>query len=174
MAAVLTEEDWGIIAHGQPGRTLTCDNDVEVTLVEDQKPIYRPYGIIGRATTVLLATGACGQFKDVPLVVKVSCPEESRIPETEILDTIQTDAGDLPEVADHILHYTAMKTTDYSTSHIRERLKLNTEGARKSTIVVFEKLEGNISDLEGMDMWDVAYQIDKCGYFFRSIHMFSP
>jgi hypothetical protein len=125
-------------------------------------------------TMVLRATSTCGQLKDVPLVVKFSCPEESRIPETEILDTIQRDAGERPDVTDHILHYTATKSTTYSTSHIRERLKLNTEGARKLTIIVFEELEGGISDLNGIDMWDVAYQIDKCGYFFLYIHMFSP
>jgi len=99
-------------------------------------------------------------------VVKGSCPEESQIPETEILDTIQTDAANLPEVADHILPYTAMKSTDYSTLHIRKRLKLNTQGARKLTIVVFEKLEGNISDLEGMDMWTWHIKLIHVGTSF--------
>ena len=153
-----TEEDWGVVPEGQPRRTFTCDKDVEITVVEDQSPIHYPYGIIGRGTTVLRATSTCSQLKDVPLVVKFSCPEESRIPEPEILDTIQRDAGEHPDVTDHVLHYTATKSTTYSTSHIRERLKLNTEGARKLTIIVFEELEGGISDLNGIEMWHVAYQ----------------
>jgi hypothetical protein len=66
-----------------------------------------------------------------------------------------------------------MKSTGYSTSHIRERLKLNIKGARKLTIVVFEKLDGDISTLDGIEMWKVAYQIDRCGYSFLHIH-FSP
>ena len=171
-----TEEDWGVVPEGQPGRTFTCDKsgkNVEITLDEDESPIHYPYGIIGRGTTVLRATSTCSQLKDVPLVVKFSCPEESRIPETKILDTIQ-DAGEHPDVTGHVLHYTAMKSTTYSTSHIRKRLKLNTKGARKLTIIVFEALEGGISDLNGIEMWDVGYQIDKCGYFFLYIHMFSP
>ena len=39
---------------------------------------------------------------------------------------------------------------------------------------MFEELEGGIPDLNGIDMWNVAYQIDKCGYFFLSIHMLFP
>ena len=85
-------------------------------------------------------------------MVKFSCPEENRIPQPEILDTIQRDAGEHPDVTDHVLHYTATKSTTYSISHIRERLKLNTEGARKLTIIVFEELEGGISDLNGIKM----------------------
>jgi len=166
-----TEEDWGIVPQGQPGRTFTCDNDVEITLGMGQSVVHRPYGIVGRGTTVLRATSAC---KDVPFVVKLSFPEESRIPEPEILDTIQKRAADLPDVTDHILHYTATKSTNYSTSHIRKRLGINTEGARKLTIIVFEELEGRISDLNGIEMWHVAYQVNKCGYFFPVIHMFSP
>ena len=91
-----------------------------------------------------------------------------------VLYTIQRDAGEHPDVTDHVLHYTATKLTTYSTSHIRERLKLNTEGARKLTIIGFEELEGGISDLNGIEMWHVAYQIDKCGYFSLYIRMFSP
>lgn len=41
-------------------------------------------------------------------------------------------------------------------------------------IVVFERLEGNITDLTGMDIRDVVYQIDQCGYFFQDIHVLSP
>jgi hypothetical protein len=51
-----TEEDWGIVPQGQPGRTFTCDNGVEFTFVRDQCPIHRPYGIVGRGTMVLRAT----------------------------------------------------------------------------------------------------------------------
>jgi serine/threonine protein kinase len=85
-----------------------------------------------------------------------------------MLDTIRVTASHLPDVTDHILDYTATRSTDYSTSHIRERLGLNTKGARKLTIVVFEELDGDISRLDGIEMWEVAYQIDKCGYFFCS------
>jgi hypothetical protein len=92
--------------------------------------------------------------------------EESRIPELEMLDEVQKRAGHLPDVAGHVLPYIATKSTNYSTSHIRKQLKLNTEGARKLTIVVFEELDGDISELDGIEMWEVAYQIDKCGYFF--------
>jgi len=163
-----TEEDWGIVPQGQPGRTFTCNSAVEVTL---QNIIYRQYGIVGRSTTVLQATSAC---KGVQYVVKLSFPEESRIPETDMLDTIQKRAPDLPEVTDHILHYTAKISTSHSTGKIRKRLGLDTKGARKLTIVVFEKLEGCISDLNGIEMWDVAYQVNKCEYFFLYIHLFSP
>ena len=169
-----TDEDWGLVPEGQPGQTFTCDKNFEITLVEDQKPIHYPYGIIGRGTMVLRATSTCSQLKDVPLVVKFSCPEETRIPETEILETIQKHARKHPDVTDHVLHYTTTKSTTYSTSHIRKRLKLDTKGARKLTIIVFEALEGGISNLNGIEMWDAAYQIDKCGYFFLYIHMFSP
>ncbi len=167
-----TEEDWGVIPEGQPGQTFTCDENVEITIVENQDPIHCPYGLLGRGTMVLRATRS--QIKDVRLVVKFSCPEESRIPETEILDTIRSAAGEHPDVTNHVLHYTATKSTTYSTSHIRKQLNLNTEGARKLTIIVFEELEGNISNLNGTKMWDLAYQIDKCGYFSLYIYMFSP
>jgi len=90
-----TEEDWGTIPQGQPGRTFTCDNDVEITLVEDQSLIHRPYGIVGRGTTILRATSTC---KNIPFMIKLSFPEESRIPEPEILDTIQKRAADLCNV----------------------------------------------------------------------------
>jgi hypothetical protein len=168
-----TEADWGILRLGQPGQTFTCDNDVKITIDEGRRRLCRPYDITGRGTTVVEATSTCAQLKGLPLVVKFSFPEESRIPETEILDTVKKKAGHLPDVADHVLHYTAMKSTGYSTSHIRERLKLNIKGARKLTIVVFEKLEGDISTLDGIEMWKVAYQIDRCGYSFLHIH-FSP
>jgi len=164
-----TEADWGIVPLGHPGQTFTCDNDVEVTLVEDKPLVHRPYGIIGRGTTVLRVTSTCDRFKNIPLVVKFSHPQESRISETEILDTIQKVAGNNQDIVNHILYYIAKKSTDYSTSHIRERLKLNTEGARKLTIVVFEQL-GDISGLSGTDMWAVAYHVDRCGYFFLHIH----
>ena len=123
-----TEQDWGIV----PGRTFTCDNEVEVTLAEDQNPIH----ILGGGTTVLRATSTRGQLKEVSLVVKFSCPEESRIPDTEILDTMQQDADQYPDFTDHTLHYTATKSTTHSTVRIRKRLKLNTEGARKSTVII--------------------------------------
>jgi len=169
-----TEEDWGVVPLGQPGHTFTCDNGVEITIVKDKSLIHRPYGILGRGTTVLQATSTCGELKDVPLVVKFSCPEESRTPETEILDDIQQRASLLPVVADHVLHYTAAKTTDYLTSHIRERLKLKTEGARKLTIVVFKKLEGDIPNLDGIEMWEAGYQIYKCGFFFHTFTRSPP
>jgi hypothetical protein len=169
-----TGEDWGILRLGQPGQTFTCDNGVEITVDKDRGLLYRPYGILGRGTMVVQATSTCAQLKGLPLVVKLSFPEKTRIPETEMLDTVQKTAGHLPDVADHVLHYTAMKSSDYSTSDIRERLKLNTKGARKLTIVVFEMLEGDISDLDGMEMWEVAYQIDKCGYSFLYTDMLSP
>jgi Fungal protein kinase len=168
-----TEEDWGI-GLGQPGQTFTCDNGVEITVDEDRRLLHRTYGIIGRGTMVVQATSTCDQLKGLPLVVKLSFPEESRIPETEVLDTVQKNAGHLPDVADHVLHYIATKSSGYSTSDIRKRLKLNTKGARKLTIVVFEKLEGDISALDGIEMWQVAYQIDKCGYSFLYIDMLSP
>jgi hypothetical protein len=97
-----TEEDWGIVRLGQPGQTFTCDNDVEITVDKDRRPLYRPYGIIGRGTTVVEATSTCAQLKGLPLVVKLSFPEESRIPETEILDAVKKKAGHLPDVADHV------------------------------------------------------------------------
>jgi len=147
---------------GQPGQTFTCDNCVEITVDKDRHLLHRPYGILGRGTMVVQATSLCGRFEGLPLVVKLSFPEESRISETKILDTVQKNAGHLPDVADHVLDYIAAKSSDYSTSDIRKRLKLNTKGARKLTIVVFEKLEGDISALDGIEMWDVAYQIDKC------------
>ena len=169
-----TEEDWGVVPLGQPGQTFTCDDGVEITLAKDQDLIHRPYGIIGRGTTVLRATSKSGPLKDVPLVVKFSCQEESRTPETEILDAIHRRASHLPVVADHVLQYTTTKSTAYSTSHIRERLKLDTKGARKLTIIVFEELEGHISELDGTEMWEVGYQLYKCGYSSLYIHMFSP
>ena len=169
-----TEEDWGIVRLGQLGQTFTCDNGIEITVDKDRPLLHRPYGIVGRGTTVVQATSTCAQFKGLPLVVKLSCPQESRISETEILETIQTDAGHLSDVAGHVLHYIATKSSDYSTSDIRGRLGLNTEGARKLTIVVFEKLEGDISALDGSEMWKVAYEIDKCGYSFLFIDMLSP
>ena len=67
-------------------------------------------------------------------MVKFSCLEVSRIPETEILDAIKKDAGHCPNIIDHVLHYTATKSTTYSTSHIRGRPKLNTEGTRLSCL----------------------------------------
>jgi len=85
-----------------------------------------------------------------------------RTSETEILDTRKRRASHLPEVADHILHYAAKKSTDYSTSHIRGRQELDTKGARKLTVIVFEELDGDISDLDGLEMWDVAYRLDTC------------
>ena len=160
-----TEEDWGVVPEGQPGQTFTCDKDIEITL-KHKSPIHYPYGVIGRGTMVLRATSTSSKLKDVPLVVKFSYPEETRISETDILDTIQKASVEHPDVTDHILHYSATKSTAYTTSHIRERLKLNTKGARKLMIIVFEELDGHISDLSGIEMWDVAYQIDKCGYFF--------
>jgi hypothetical protein len=169
-----TEEDWGIVPQGQPRRTFTCDNGVKFTLVRDQRPIHRPYGIVGRGTMVLRATSTSDELKGRRFVTKFSNPEKTRIRETEMLDTIRVKASHLPDVADHILDYTATRSTDYSTSHIRERLGLNTKGARKLTIVVFEKLEGDISALDGIEMWEVAYQIDKCGYSFLHIDVLSP
>ena len=62
----------------------------------------------------------------------------------------------------------------YSTSHIHKRLDLSMKGARKVTIVVFEKLDGDISDLTGINMWAVAYQLDKCGCFLSHIHSLYP
>jgi len=85
-----TEEDWSIIPQGQPGRTFTCDNDVEITLVEDQSLIHHPYGIVGHSTTVLRATSTCNS---VPFA---NFPEEKDIP--EILDTTQKRAADFPDV----------------------------------------------------------------------------
>ena len=155
-----TKQDWGIVLEGQ---SLTCDGDVEITLTEDV--VHRPYGIIGRGSLVLRATSTSRELKGLPLVVKSSWPEANRTSETEILDTIKEQAGHLPEVADHILHYAAKKSTDYSTSHIRGRLGLDTKGARKLTIIVFEELDGDISNLNGLEMWDVAYRLDKCEYF---------
>jgi hypothetical protein len=155
-----TEQDWGIVLEGQPGQSLTCDGGAEITLAEDV--LRRPYGIVGRGSFVLRATSTSG---GPPLVAKLSWPEASRTSEAEILDTIKEKASHLPEVTDHILHYSAKKSTDYSTSHIRGRLGLDTEGARKLTIIVFEELDGDISELDGLEMWDVAYQLDKCEYF---------
>ena len=170
-----TEEDWGIVLVrlAQPGQTFTCDNGVEITVDKDQGLLYRPYGILGRGTTVVEATSTSAELKGCPLVIKLSFPEVTRTPETEMLDIIQKIAGHLPDVAGHILPYIAAKSSDYSTSDIRERLGLDTKGARKLTIVVFEKLDGHISALDGIEMWEVAYQIDRCGYSFLCIDILS-
>ena len=112
-------------------------------------------------------------LKGLPLVIKFSWPEASRTSETQVLDTIQERARNLPEVTDHILQYSAKKSTEHSTSHIRGRLKLDTKGARKLTIVVFEELDGDISDLKGLELWDVAYRLDKCEYFLLYVGILS-
>jgi len=169
-----TEEDWGIVRLGQPGQTFTCGNGIEITVDKDRDPLYRPYGIIGRGTIVVQATSTRADLKGLPLVVKLYFAEEPRISETDILDTLQRKAGHLPDVTGHVLHYITAKSGDYSTSDIRSRLELNTKGARKLTIVVFEKLEGDISALDGIEMWEVAYQIDRCGYSSLYIDMLSP
>jgi len=59
-----------------------------------------------------------------------------------MLDTINEKASYPLEVADHILHYAATKSADYSTSHIGRRLELYTKGSRELTIIMFEGLDG--------------------------------
>ncbi len=54
--------------------------------------------------------------------------------------------ADRKDITNHILPYAGTRSTMYSTSHIRERLKLKTRGARKVAIVVFEVMEVDISD----------------------------
>ena len=67
---------------------------------------------------VLAATGKHSKHEGVPLVVKISCPEETRTPETDILNTIEKVLGHPLEITNHILLYTAIKSVNYSTSQI--------------------------------------------------------
>jgi len=98
------------------------------------------------------------------LILKISWPEKSRIPEWEIVaraqklgETDELIRGHVPEVK------FGRNFDEYSTHHVRNFLKLHDKqtGTRTLRLVVMNRLRP-IHDLEGGQLWVAFWQCFRC------------
>ncbi|KAH0825992.1 hypothetical protein J3R83DRAFT_7461 [Lanmaoa asiatica] len=131
---------------------------VEVTL--DHSMRIPHYGLNGRATNICSALFGSWEF-----VAKMYWGEESRMSEEEILRKVYKIAETEPDVKNHVPEMVfAYKFLDSSTSTIRQRLNIPTEGARVLYIILFEKLNP-ITTLHGDEFLTCWWHTVKCDSF---------
>ena len=111
-----------------------------------------------------------GIFKSHGLVLKISWPEVSRVPEWRIVAHAQT-LGEVDEfIRDHIpkIKY-GRNLGQYSTQHIREFLDLQQDkqsGTRTLRLIVVDRLHP-LYDLNREQLWNTFWQCFSCKPFPR-------
>src|SRR5258706_4318108 len=149
--------------------------------------LHKPFSIGGRATTVYACQGI-GE-REPGHVIKFNWKEESRLSEWKILEEIGTrvrqrveqekEASYIARIStafqnrvqnvldedDSLLSYlpeeVAGMETDNSTKTIRDYLRLESQ-PRRLVIIVFVKLDGMISGLNGKEYWQDFWGCFRC------------
>lgn len=107
------------------------------------------------------------RIKTRSLVLKISWPEESRVPEWKIIASAQALGKDNVFIKDHIpeVKYTR-DLEQYSTRRIRKFLSLprtGKTGTRILRLIAMPRLRP-LLELEGEELWDALWQIFECHY----------
>lgn len=112
---------------------------------------------------------ACNDIIKVhDLILKISWPETSRIPEWQIVAHAQALGKDDTFIRGHIpeIKY-ACDLNQYSTHHIRDFLNLQQNkqsGTRTLRLIAMNRLRP-LQDLNGEQLWDVFWQCFTCRCF---------
>ena len=173
--------DWGIITTLQPaglsGRDGNCcqlsipssPSAVEVDIDHSDK-IRGHYGIVGRATQVLLASSeskdprdADNSLKSMDVVVKVYWSEASQAGEGEIIERARQIAEQYEDVKGHIPDLICSHDfNEHSTKRIRDAIRIAPKGPRVLRVMLFRRLYP-ITELIGEEFWKAFWECFVCG-----------
>ena len=172
-----TPKDWGIITafkfaehdSGPCRLSIPALPSVDVDINHNDK-IRGYFGIVGRATQVLLATSkskypgdANKSLEGTELVVRVYWPEESRVSEGQIIKKARKIANRNKFVKGHIPDMICSHDFDkFSTKRIRMSLGIEFKSHyRLFRVMLFRRLYP-ITDLTGKKFWDAFWECYDC------------
>jgi hypothetical protein len=167
-----TEENWGIVSAFRPRNNGQYRFSFPGPLAVDISTgmmLHDHFGIVGRATRVVCASSQSCNPQDsskelggVKLVLKISWPEASRVPEAQVIEKAvgigehnSNVKGHLPDmICSHDL-------VGYSTASIRQVLGIETGGHRVLRLILFRQMYP-ITDLIGEKFWKVFWECFRC------------
>jgi len=171
-----TEDDWGIISafRAQGNKVFLFSFPATVPaldiVIEKTGKVHDHYGIVGRATRVLRAESKSESLhprtnqtlKGLELVLKISWPEASRVPEGQIIEAAVKLGEHNDNVRDHLPDLiSACDLEQYSTTTIRKALGINCRGPRVLRVILFRRLYP-ITDLVGDEFWKAFWECFRC------------
>jgi len=121
------------------------------------------YGIVGRSTQVLRAK-ISGDDSDGDYVLKISYPEELRVPEHKMVARARDMAADKTYVLEHLPECVAsLDLPQHSTSVIRDALKVDKgpNSGRVLRITAWKRL-CPLTDLVGDELWKAFWECYRC------------
>ncbi|KAG8842572.1 hypothetical protein FRC20_004338 [Serendipita sp. 405] len=147
-----------------PDKLVVTVQGKKFTFDLENRPVHKTLAISGRTTSVWDCEMQEGDKWKGNYVIKFSWKEKSRESEGEIMNQILEKANNRPEIINYIPRFIACEVfSGISTKDIRTSLGVDSH-TREFVVVVMEKLDGKISDLEGDEFWDVIWDCFDCHY----------